>query len=405
MKRLLILLTVLMLLFSVAACHTAPVAETTLAPQEDTTSATFPESTPPAVSVKQRPMYAISLPVTTESEITQDGTTVFLYNYQTPSLVGPEPNAADKIIVDFLNKVDATSDDAQSLRQNALNVHSSGKQWSQPYSCSIIFQPERIDSSVLSLSATYYTYADNLRPEVSYYSVNYDILTGNQLNLTDILFDDKAINTTCQMLTAILEENADQHQLYEGFQKTVEDRLLKDTDYDKSWHLDADGLTFYFSPYEIAPYTAGVIYTTIPYDSLTGILDDAYFPPEYDKDTGTVYARIFNESTATEFSQFSEIIMQSDEKKYLIYTDSSVSDVRLYSGSFLGENDTIECNIFASCGLTPGDAILLQGDIDQHPVMITYRSNGETLTGYLYNDKVSSDIKIGSIADYQASVN
>ena len=144
MKRLIYLITAVYLAALLAGCNYLPGL-----PRETTTPATTTEPTNAAPTaeptepstevlgtVTKTPMAAVALPVQTETAAAADGTEIFRYTYQNISLIAPDPEVADLVIVDFLNRIDATRDTAKSIHTMAETAYSGNGSFS-PYLCMI----------------------------------------------------------------------------------------------------------------------------------------------------------------------------------------------------------------------------------------------------------------------------
>ena len=399
MKRLFAIILCISIALMLAACSVdnpyedynstsiAP-TESNTAPKDDTTGPNTNQT------FEQLPIFAVSVPTVTQEEKADDGTVIFRYTFQNISLVGPEPEVADEIILDFLNQIDATAADAEAIKTAAMSAYRNGETWN-PYLCQITFEPMRIDTSVISFFGSYTNYSGEPHPETTYPSITYDLVNGRKLQLGDILTKMESSEPLYNCVIESLNEQKDDKQLYTGFKDTVKERFSKDITKDASWFLAQDGLCFYFSPYEIAPYSSGLIIAKIPYDSLTGILDDAYFPAEEDISGGDVRADVFNESDLEKYTQFSEIVME-EGSKILLHTDQSVYDIRIYSGSW-SANGTVftqEHAVFAAHTLTPGDAVMIESMFtDTLPnLQLTYRTNGNSVCKYISFDKQTNTV-------------
>ena len=95
-------------------------------------------------------LIAVSVPAVTEDTAADDGTVVFQYTYQHMSLVLDKPDVADKIILDFLNRVDSTKESATTTATSAKTAYDGNKNWT-PYLYHVTYSPMRIDHKVLSL--------------------------------------------------------------------------------------------------------------------------------------------------------------------------------------------------------------------------------------------------------------
>ncbi len=390
MRKFLICILCIVFFWSVTGCTqpennipTGSISETTPScPSENATAPTEGE-------IVQKPMVAVSVPITTETEYAQDGTAIFNYTYQNISLIVPDPEVADKVIVDFLNHVDQTAEQAESIRTAAKTDYRPGDTWN-PYLCQIIYEPIRIDNSVLSLFGSYVGYSGSSHPETAYQSVNYDLVTGDVLTLSHIITPDTTADTLSQLIVEILEAQKDK-SLYEGFETTVKERFAHGFLADHSWYLSSTGLCFYFSPYEIAPYSTGVVTAEIPYHQLTGILDDAYFPAEQEEANGTVSVQNYHNDILENYSQFAEVIIDEENEKILLYTEKSVYDIRLRVNLSDSNSDTIY-TVFAAYGLTPGDAVVVQPE--KLPLLLTYRTHEDTIHKYQLSIDPNTDSPI-----------
>ncbi len=401
MKKLLLLFLSVCLLCTMVGCGNTPAPTestvstqgTTLSTDNTTPSTQETENTLPV----QQPMYSVSLPVVTQTETANDGTVLFHYIYQNVVLIGPDPEVTDAVIVDMLNRIDKTTSTAKSVLSAAKDSYTAGSTWT-PYLCRFTYEPTRIDRSVLSLYGEYITYSGTPHPEAAYSSVTYDLVNGKAITLSDILTDTATGEILSSAVINHLKDNKEALFLYEGFEDTVKDRFSKSFDHDQAWNLTQTGLQFYFAPYEIAPYSSGVVVAEIPYSELTSVIKDAYFPAETDASNGTVVAEIFDGESLDKFTQFSEVVLHNNGDKILLYTDKSVQNIRLYTGSWSADGTafTAEHAVFAAHSLTPGDAIMIQDSFDTSlpSLYLTYESGGGTVETFISLDKDSMSVTL-----------
>ncbi len=376
MKNILILLTVLALLCSLTGCQKP-------APDVDTLT-TLPENTEQTLpQIGQQihiPLYSASLPTVSETVQADDGTELFRYTYQNISMIIPNPEVADRIIIDLLNRIDSTAQTAEQMKEAAQNAYQVNEAWTA-YLCSILYTPSRLDSAIFSLYSAYSTYSGSSHPETAYASVTYDMLTGNALSLQDIL----QTNTTADFLTTLIIDQlnaAKDSQLYTGYEKTVASRFEDLTDTD--WYLSGDGLCFYFSPYEIAPYAAGKIVAEIPYDQLPGILKDEYFPAELQAPTGTISQRDFDTDAVADYSQITEIVLQADGQKQLLHTDGIVYDLTIETGATEYDQFTSKATVYMAQSLSASDAIMIAYNLsEEENLRISYTGKDGDAVIYL----------------------
>lgn len=362
-----------------AGCSTAPDDATQSTPETadapvSATDTSSPEDDLPSV---QKPMVTVSVPAVIQESAAEDGTVLFRYVYQNMSLIMPDPEVADKIILDFLNRVDKTVETAQSVQAQAEAVYNGSESWT-PYLCSVIYSPMRIDQSVLSLYADNILYTGSAHPDYSCRAANYDMVTGDVLTLGSILNDVDSVSALCELVIQKLDALATEKYLRAGYEDTVRQRFAGEESYDENWYFSAAGLCFYFAPYEIAPYSSGVIIAEIPYSELSGIIDDAYFPPEQDTTSGTVEAKLAEAAELEQFTRISEVILDKGAQKILLCADSVVQNVRITVAENAANG---EYTVFAAQSIAEGDAIIIEASAETLAALtLSYESNGQTVT-------------------------
>ena len=324
--------------------------------------------------ITQKPMYTVSLPIITETETASDGTVIFSHSYQNISLVLPEPEIADKIILNLLNKIDSTSDYANTALASAQQAYTPGADWN-PYLLQIRYLPMRFDSGILSFFGNKVSYTGGAHTSISGDSISYDLLTGDILAIGDILQDNVSADVLKNYVLESLLSIEKNTPLYAGYQDTVNSLFKTDLNNYQHWYFSQNGLCFYFMPYEIAPFSSGTVVAEIPYSKLTGILKDSYFPAEEEPVSGTIIADQFKGSTLDTYTQFSEVILDSGNTKILLHTDTLLYDVRIDT-CLLDDSNQIRSiyeTVMATYTLSPGDAIMIDLDMNKRNIQIRYR--------------------------------
>lgn len=324
---------------------------------------------------KDTSLVAVSLPTQTQNEIHDDGTTLFQYTFQHMSLVLHKPQVADKIILDFLNRVDSTTAAAESTKEMAKNAYNGNQNWT-PYLYHITYSPTRIDHKVLSLFGNNVVFSGAGHPERTCVSASYDLLTGDVLTLASIMSKDATVQQFCDLTLAGLGEMAEGDYLYDNYKKIVQQRFQQDASQDEAWYFTQTGLCFYFAPYEIAPYSSGVITVEIPFEKLKNLIHADYLPSARTSPTGKITVTPFNNTNLNNLAHIAEIVMEEDGKMYMLQTDGNVQDVRIVL-----YDKASNCNVFASYGLGAGNGIMVQGSEQTLKNMkITYKTGKDTVT-------------------------
>lgn len=329
---------------------------------------------------EQEAMYAVSLPAISENSYADDGTVIFSYTRQSMALFLPDPDVAHMVIEDFRTRVESATDTVNILLDSAKANYTSSANWT-PYLYSITYSPMRMDQGVLSLFGNSVTYSGTSHPDRLCVSASYDLVTGDVLTLGSIMSAEASTDDFCALVLDQLEKIRDEKYLYEGYENTVEQRFSKDESQDQDWYFSTNGLCFYFVPYEIAPYSSGVITVEIPYTELTGLIYDGYFPAERESASGTVYSIVSDETTASRFTQIAELVLDADGQMAFLYTNGAVWDLKIEYGAW-DTTSTVFTPVYTalfSGSLTPGDAIMLQSN-ELTTLRLTYSTGTEIVT-------------------------
>ena len=344
------------------------------------TAATVSATEPIVILPQQEAMYAVSVPAVSETTLADDGTVIFTYTHQSMMLTVPDPEVANKVIIDFLSRNDASAVTAETVRQSAKANYNGYAEWT-PYLYSITYSPMRMDQGVLSLFGSCVTYSGASHPERLSVSANYDLVTGDVLTLGSIMSANASTEDFCDLVLYALAEIKAAKYLYDGYEETVKQRFSKDESLDQDWYFSTSGLCFYFVPYQIAPYSSGVIVAEIPYEDLTGLLYDGYFPAERETTAGTIQATVLDETDTAQFTQIAELVLDPDAQMVFLQTDGILWDVKIEYGAWDSANINfvpVYTALFSG-SLTPGDAIMIQSD-ELSSLRLTYTSGAETVT-------------------------
>ena len=383
MKKIICITCSLLMLMSFAACAQEPATnpqattepQTTVAPTEptfDPTGETTPEEELPIVP---QSMVSVVMPMQNEAIKDEDGNVLLNYNTQYMILSVAEQEIADRITIEFLNRIDETVATKDSILSSAEIAFTDSSNWI-PYQYTISYSPKRIDNGVMSLLGCDVSYLGAHIDKV-YHSVNYSMTTGHNLSLPNIITNSTQTDNLCQLVIDTLAESKDQFSLHEDFEDTVRQHFSSSIN--DAWFFSANGLCFFFSPYDIAPYSAGVVIAEIPYEKLIGILKDDYFPAEQANAPGTLSIKEYTEDNLDTFTRCTELTLDADKGKFLLYTDKFVHDIAISVGT-LSTNGMFleECSVYALSSLARGDAIEVAADLsDSRALQVTYYSGDQ----------------------------
>ena len=167
MKKILSILLALTLLAGCTAAQESVPTETTVpTPQESVAiqeEVLVPTETEPTPVADQLPMVAVSIPLNTNTVYAEDGSAIFRRTSQSMQLTMRDPDVADKIILDFLNRVDSHTATADGVQQAAEAAYTGDTGWNT-YFYDLIYDPMRVDHSVLSLYGEIVSYSGGNHP-------------------------------------------------------------------------------------------------------------------------------------------------------------------------------------------------------------------------------------------------
>ena len=369
MKQKLSLLLALCLVFLLTACGTKP-DPTTEPPTDPTTTPTAPttlptdaptepeetETVPPVEINYDLPLSAVACIPQKETTYGANDTPVFEYTYPTIQVILSDGDIAAAVNSDILSRIEVTRSEATDLMNAAVSAEPM-----YPYSLSVNYQPQRIDGSVLSLFGAYSVYNGG-SVHHSGHGLTYDLLTGSVLTLKDVLTDTVTADILCPLVIDALSKLPKEMYLFDDFRNTAEQRFSGDFLLDESWHLSENGLCFTFAPYEVAPNSTGFVHAVIPYEQLTGILEDEWFPTERTTPDDTLSVDAFGQEKAETFDTFAEVCLDKEDDMFLLWTEGLIYDLVIESGYRSGSRFSPEYTVFRADSLVPTDAVMLQAD-------------------------------------------
>lgn len=353
MKKIISCTLIICLVLLMAGCGKTKPTESTGTQTEPTAPA---DAADPVTN--DSPYAAVSLPIISAEVFAGDGTLIFSKSYQDMSLTLTGQVTADAIILDFMNKVDAAVSSADSIADTAKQAYTGSENWI-PYSFKMRYAPMRIDSGILSLYGSTVTFNGGSHPEYACVAANYSLISGDPLTLGSILTHEDKIDDLRDLVIGKLDAQAQEKYLQEGYGKVIENRFLGEVSYDDDWYFSETGLCFYFAPYEIAPYSSGVIVAEIPYSELVGIIADEFFPAENSIRNGSASVVPFSDETAQGYEQISELILDNDGQMYFVEADSCIMNIQIHLKT---EDPNMASSdiVYMAHYLNPGDAIMVQ---------------------------------------------
>ena len=374
MKKIISCMLAVCLLLCFSACKKAAPAGDAAAPTEGGAESTEP-------IVLDVPFLAVGLPTIEEKVTAKDGAIIFMTSrpYMTLTINGQV--TADLIINDFMNRVSNGMSDAEEREKAASESYQLNSSNWTAHGIEMNCLPTRIDPNVLSIYGTIVSNAGSSHPEHACVSANYNLVSGDVLTLGSILTHEDKIPELRDLLISKLEAQAAEKFLREEFQEDIRQRFANDISFDEDWYFSQEGLCFYFAPYQIAPYSSGVITAVIPYSELVGIIEEEFFPAESSFSNGNPTVLSFTPDAASYYEQTSELILDHEGQKFLIEADSCIQNIQIVKRAIMTDrNDIMQVCYTAYC-LNPGNAIMVQlPKNDNMQYYVEYMQDGNTVS-------------------------
>ncbi|MBE6913266.1 MAG: DUF3298 domain-containing protein [Ruminococcaceae bacterium] len=129
---------------------------------------------------------------------------------------------------------------------------------------------QRADSAIVSILDGTSVYSGGVHPDYYYATVNLDPETGEEIALSDVVFD-------FENLPEILVDEIIKKYDYVEFDKETLLEILKGySEDDYNWTVDYQGITIWFSPYDIAAYTVGPLSAKVYFEDFAEMFNDKY---------------------------------------------------------------------------------------------------------------------------------
>lgn len=397
MKKLVALALGLCLLLGAAGCSdsSAPLPETT---PPGTVHSEPAETTAPSAPAEEvtSDMHALVMPTVREDISAEDGTLIFTMSYPNFQVVLNDPALEERITGLLHERLNGILSAAEEIHQSAESDYAStDPEYWYAYSLDVSYTPTRLDQSVLSLFGNRSRYSGGAHPSWVTDSVTYHLQTGEVLELEDILVSGYSKEALCSLVLKSLKDKAD--TLSHGYEEIITDRFTLQEEQPSRWYFSRTGLCFHFPPYDIAPYSSGTIIAEIPYQELQGLLREDLFPAPASDAAGSMYAQAYTDQT---FTCTAEVSLSSTAAPVVLYSDATVTDVRIETGSLLSDRSGFISSgvVFMADALDIGDAILLYADLSdsQQLLRLVYRSGEHEVSSLITQDAAGNVVLSGS---------
>lgn len=244
--------------------------------KEETAAIAEPQGTPETLN-------AVYLDVTFEEHWDNCYEDAFLMNakYNSINLQTADYPALSEAVNQFNTEyISVAQGYVDELKKNALSDYKemSKEHWIGPYEFKSKMLLKRADDEVLAVEEQIYSYEGGIHGLSFYNTYNFDVQTGEWIALENVITDMDSLPDILE--TEIIGKYPDLEPWKEPLADIFRDYIAPmQEEYQPTftWTLGYDGVTFYFSNYEIGSYVDGLQQVTICYSEYPQIFDDSYF--------------------------------------------------------------------------------------------------------------------------------
>lgn len=139
-------------------------------------------------------------------------------------------------------------------------IASSGVQFNQSYTLDILYREFQKDSYI-SYVFTIFQDTGGAHPISFYDTISYDIETNQIVTIEDLLKENPKF---LEIVSKNVREQLSKNQKVVSYDMMMEGTLPKIDNF-KTFAMTEDGYLFFFSPYQVAPYSSGKFQVLVPY--------------------------------------------------------------------------------------------------------------------------------------------
>ena len=267
-----------------------------------------------------------------------DGMTYYRQSLGTATVSSKDERAAERINSSLAELYVRFGADAEYTRRVAED-QPDGEQIALSYYCapSVTRCDTRVLSAVFDVSQDIGgIHADSTRTSRSYNADN-----GSLLTLADIAKNEEQLKTFIKNYVIGLAAGDDYKEggvsiLFDDFESTINDLV----DAGANWYFSDGGLVFYANPYDIAPYSRGVLLFEIPYSALEEFIDEGFMPVEYEGENGMLLADDGDKLDRSSLNILGTVTVDEDGQSVVLSAEETVYNVKIYtSGRMLWQRN------------------------------------------------------------------
>lgn len=267
-----------------------------------------------------------------------DGTTYYRQSLGTATVSSKDERAAERInssLAELYVKFGADAEYTQRVAEDQTD--------GEPIALSYYCAPSvtRCDTRVLSVVFDVSQDVGGIHADSTRTSRSYNADDGSLLTLADIAKNEEQLKTFIKNYVIGLAAGDDYKEggvsiLFDDFESTISDLV----DAGANWYFSDNGLVFYANPYDIAPYSRGVLTFEIPYSALAEFIDESFMPVEYEGDNGMLLADDGDKLDRSSLNILGTVTVDEDGQSVVLSAEETVYNVKIYtSGRMLWQRN------------------------------------------------------------------
>lgn len=240
----------------------------------DSGNSSAPTDNSPITDIGNGTLYSVIPKLHTAYHATEDDISLLYCDYETLQISGDTYPALVAAVAqwqeDTLAELERTESEYIDI---AKEDSSASMEEFYGYSLSQTYEIKRLDSHVLSLTEFYDEYTGAAHPLSYKDGINFNAATGELITLDTLVTDYDAFSEAAisYILDSLKHNDLEEDNYYEMYEELVHESFAE-----TPWYFSASGITMIYNTYSIAPYAAGILEITLPYDTF-----DSYIKEEY----------------------------------------------------------------------------------------------------------------------------
>ncbi len=268
----------------------------------------------------------------TDKELTNDdGVPYYRQSLGTAQFSSKDEHAAERINASLAELYVKFKADAE-YTQRVAEDQTEGEIIELSYRCTP--SVTRCDTRALSIVFDVSQDIGGLHADFTRISRSYDSDSGTLLSLADIAKNEEQLKTFIKNYVIGLaagdeyKENGESI-LFDDFETAIGELV----DAGSNWYLNDTGLVVYANPYDIAPYSSGVLLFEIPYSALEEFLSMELAPVDYEGENGMILADNGFTVDRDSLKLLDTVTVDAEGQSVVLSAEETVYNVRVYTES------------------------------------------------------------------------